>query len=157
MKACNFKDPELKKIVLAWWGSLQAVRQWRAELSRARSEEEVYMTAPYNVLRKKLKDYSVFDPALARTAAVLSRIRRDRDGESFGMLLGHVCHESRIKRLLKKKGDRLLREFQALLKLTKAEAPVGGMADLVYWWEVRHPNRDFLYDFYSKKEDPIHA
>lgn len=152
MKPCNFKDPDVKKKVISWWEHLQVDRGSRAELSRSTREEDIFQCAGYYLLRRALKDYQVFEPALARTAAVLSRIRRDRDGESFGMLLGYTVLESRIKRLLKKKGDRLTREFVTLVKLLKAEAPVVGVAELVYWWEVRHPNRDFLYDFYSKKE-----
>lgn len=151
-KPLNFKDPEVKKKVLSWWGRLQVDRGSRAELSRRVREEDIFQCAGYYLLRRALKDYQVFDPALARTASVLSRIRRDRDGESFGMLVGMHVHESRVKRMLKKSGDRLTREFVTLVKLLKGEAPVSGVAELVYWWEVRHPNRDFLYDFYSKKE-----
>ncbi len=158
MKSLNFRDQEVKKIVLSWWSKLQVMRGWRAELSRRSREDEIYQTPAYNVLRHALRDYQVFDPALARTAAVLSRIRRDRDGESFGILLGGCCHESRVKRLLKKRGDRLTRELSTLIKLLRGEAPVCSTADLVYWWEVRHPNRDFLYDFYSQSnKEIVHA
>lgn len=151
MKACNFKtDEDLRKKVRSWWSHLQVDRGSRAELSRATSEDDVFQCAGYYMLRRSMKDYNVFDPALARTVSVLSRIRRDRDGESFGMLVGQCTHESRVKRMLKKTGDRLTRELCTLIKLMKGEAPVVGTADLIYWWEVRHPNRDFLYDFYSK-------
>lgn len=152
MKPCNFKDEELRKKILAWWGRLQFDRGVRAELSRATKEEDLFQCEGFYALKYALRDYNVFDPALARVAGVLSRIRRDRDGESFGMILSQHTDEGRLKRLLKKKGDRLTREFCTLVKLMKAEAPVVLTAELVYWWEVRHPNRDFLYDFYSKKE-----
>jgi CRISPR system Cascade subunit CasB len=153
MKPCNFtKDEDLKKNVLHWWERLQEERGVRAELSRSTSEEDVFLSMGFYHLKYALRDYKIFDPALARVAAVLSRIRRDRDGESFGMLLSEHTDERRVKRLLRMKGDRLIREFCTLVKIMKAEAPVVGTADLVYWWELRHPNRDFLYDFYSKKE-----
>ena len=152
MKRCDFKDEELRKKIISWWEHLQINRGSRAELSRATCQDDIFQCAGFYILKHALKEYNVFDPALARVASVLSRIRRDRDGESFGMLLSCHTDESRLKRLLKKKGDRLTREFCALVKLMKAEAPVVATAELVYWWEIRHPNRDFLYDFYSKKE-----
>lgn len=152
MKQCDFKDEELRKKILSWWEHLQVDRGARAEISRATCEDDIFQCAAFYTLKHSLKDYNVYDPALARVASVLSRIRRDRDGESFGMILSQHTDESRVKRLLKKKGDRLMREFCTLVKLMKAEAPVAATAELVYWWEIRHPNRDFLYDFYSKKE-----
>lgn len=151
MKQMNFKDSDLRKKVLGWWAGLALDRGSRAELSRKTREDDIFQCAGYYMLRRALKDYNVYEPALARTACVLSRIRRDRDGESFGLMLSGHVNESRVKRLLKKKGDRLTREFNTLVKLLKCEAPVASTADLVYWWEVRHPNRDFLYDFYSKE------
>lgn len=158
MKPCNFmKDEDLKRKILSWWEHLEVNRGMRAELSRKSREEDIYQCRGFYALKIKLKDYNVFDPALARVASVLSRIRRDRDGESFGMLVGQYVHESRVKRLLKKTGDRLTQEFCTLIKLVKAEAPVLQTADVVYWWVTRHPNRDFLYDFYSKKEMTVEA
>lgn len=152
MKPFSFSAEEVRTKVLGWWGGLSHDRGMRAELSRATREEDIFQCAGYYTLRHSLREYQIFDPALARTAAVLSRIRRDRDGESFGALLSSVAHESRVKRLMKKKSDRLTRELSAMVKHLKGEAPVINTADLAYWWEVRHPNRDFLYDFYSKKE-----
>lgn len=156
MKPCSWKsDKDLQKKLFGWWNAIQVNRKFRAELSRAVREDDIFQCGGYYLLRRMLKDYAVFDPALARTASVLSRIRRDRDGESFGMLLGQATNESRIKRLSKKSGDRLTREFCGLVKLLRGEAPLVDTADVVYWWEVRHPNRDFLYDFYSK--ETVHA
>lgn len=153
MKPCNWKtDEELRKKTLLWWEHLQIDRGSRAKLSRATREEDIFQCSGFYRLKYSFRDYNIYDPALARVASVLSRIRRDRDGENFGILLSEYTDESRIKRLLKKSGDRLTREFCTLIKLMKAEAPVVATAELVYWWEVRHPNRDFLYDFYSKKE-----
>lgn len=158
MKPCNFmKDEDLKKKLLAWWEGLETDRGMRAELSRKVREEDIFQCRGFYALKIRLQGYNVYDPALARTAAVLSRIRRDRDGENFGMLVGQCTHESRVKRLLKKAGDRLTREFCVLIKMLKAEAPVVQTADVVYWWVTRHPNRDFLYDFYYKRELAVEA
>jgi CRISPR system Cascade subunit CasB len=157
MKPCDFRDEEVRGKVLSWWESLQEDRGSRAELSRVTRQDDIFGCAGFYTLRHSLKDRKVYDPALARVAAVLSRIRRDRDGESFGMLAGRCVHESRVKRMLRKSGDRLTADFCVLVKIMKSEAPVAQAAEIVYWWEVRHPNRDFLYDFYSKKEEIAHA
>jgi hypothetical protein len=150
MKPCNFlKDEDLRKKVLVWWEHLESDRGMRAELSRKVREDDIYQCSGFHALKRALMEYKTYDPALARAASVLSRIRRDRDGENLGMLVGRCTHENRVKRMLRKKGDRLTQDFCTLIKLLKAEAPVVVTADIAYWWEVRYPNRDFLYDFYA--------
>lgn len=150
MKPCNFlKDEDLRKKVISWWEHLETDRGVRAALSRKTLNEDIYQCSGFHALKRALKEYDTYDPALARIASVLSRIRRDRDGENLGMLVGRCTHEKRVTRMLRKKGDRLTREFCILVKLLKSEAPVVVTADIAYWWEVRYPNRDFLYDFYS--------
>lgn len=152
-KTMNFRgDQDLKDIFRRWWGSLQTNRGDRAELSHTVSEEKIFEAAAFYRLKRLLQDrgYNVYDRALARTAAVIARIRRDRDGESLGILLRRrgVSYEQ-IKPLLRiNHPDRLIRKLSALVDRVSAEAPVVGTADLVYWWEVRNPNREFLYDFF---------
>lgn len=152
-KSLNFnRDAILKDIIRRWWGSLQAHRGDRAELSRATSLEKVYECAAFYRLRKALEDvgYGVYPPALARTAAVLARIRRDRDGESFGVLLREkgVRYEDVKPAIRINDPDRLLRKLAGWVTRLKGEAPVTGTAELVYWWEVRRPNHEFLYEFF---------
>lgn len=155
MPSMNFrKDQDLKDRIRRWWSSLERSRGDRAELSRATTLEKVYECASFYRLKRLLEDggFTPYDPALARTAAVLARIRRDRDGESFGILLSKKVQYDQVKRLIKvHHPDRLLRDFAHLVEHLKGEAPVSGVADVVYWWEVRHPNREFFYDFFLKE------
>jgi len=146
-------DAELKDRVRRWWGSLERNRGDRAELAHATLVSKVYECPAFYRLKRMLDlDYKVFDPALARTAGVLSRIRRDRDGERFGILLSQKVDFDRVKLLERMSHpDRLYREFCHLTQMLKGEAPVMGVADTVYWWEVRKPNREFFYDFFLKE------
>jgi hypothetical protein len=154
-KTMNFRsDQDLKDLVRRWWGSLQTNRGDRAELSRATSEAKVYESAAFYRFRRLLEDaeYNVYGRALARTAAVLARIRRDRDGESFGILLSRKMRFEDVKPVLKiRHPDRLISRLAAWVGRLSGEAPVVGTADLAYWWEIRHPNREFLYDFFLKE------
>lgn len=154
MNRLDFRqDADLKEKMLRWWESLAARRGDRAELARATSIDDVFRTATFYRLKRMLSDYQVFDPALARTAGVLARIRRDRDGESLGILLYSAgCRFERLKRLEKVSSpDRLLQEWRHLVMYLKGEAPIVGTADIVYWWEIRKPNREFFYDFFLKE------
>lgn len=154
-KSMDFKtNQDLKDRIRRWHDSLQRQRGDRAELARATSVDKVYQCAAFYRLKRLLEDggFGVFDPALARTAAVLSRIRRDRDGESFGILLSGRIDFDRAKLVDRiHHPDRLLREFCHFITHLKGEAPVLGVADVVYWWEVRRPNREFFYDFFMKE------
>lgn len=154
-KSLDFKtDQDLKARIRRWHDSLQRQRGDRAELSRATSIDKVYQAAAFYRLKRLLEDggYKVFDPALARTSAVLARIRRDRDGESFGILLSGRIDFDRAKLVDRiHDPDRLLREFCRFIMHLKGEAPLIGVADVVYWWEVRRPNREFFYDFFMKE------
>lgn len=154
-KTMNFmSDQDLKALVRRWWGNLQTNRGDRAELSRATSEAKVYESAAFYRFRRLLEDaeYNPHNRSLARTAAVLSRIRSDRDGERFGILLSEKMRFENVKPVLKiRHPDRLIRTFATWVDRLSGEAPVVGTADLVYWWEVRHPNREFLYDFFLKE------
>lgn len=152
-KAMNFRtDQDLKALIRRWWGSLQTQRGDRAELSRAVDESKIYECAAFYRLRRSLEDYNVYARALARTAAVLARIRRDRDGESFGILLSAKMRYEQVKPVLKiHHPDRLIRKLASWVDRMGGEAPVVGTAELAYWWEVRHPNREFLYDFFLKE------
>lgn len=154
-KSLNFmKDAQLKDIVRRWWGSLQRNRGDRAELSRATTEAKVYECASFYRLRRALEDsgYNVYPKALARMVAVLARIRRDRDGESLGVLLSRKMDYEQVKPVLRiHHPDRLIRRLATWVDRLSGEAPVIGTADVAYWWEVRHPNREFLYDFFLKE------
>lgn len=154
-KSMDFRrDQELKDVVRRWWGSLQTQRGDRAELSRAVDEARVYECAAFYRLRRSLEDadYNVYARALARTAAVVARIRRDRDGESFGILLSGRMRYDQVKPVLKiHHPDRLIRKLASWVDRLGGEAPVVGTAELAYWWELGHPNREFLYDFFLKE------
>lgn len=151
----NFRqDENLKDIVRRWWGSLQRNRGDRVELARATSEAMILECPSYYRLRMRLDEngYNVFGRALARTAAVLARIRRDRDGESLGILLSQRMKFDEIKPVLRMNNpDRLIRKLSGWIDRVSGEAPVVGTADLVYWWELRRLNREFLYDFFLKE------
>jgi hypothetical protein len=117
--------------------------------------DKVYECAAFYRLKRLLEDggFTPYDPALARTAAVLSRIRLDRDGARFGILLFEkgIKYEQ-VKRLVKTHDlDRLLLEFAHLVDRLSGEAPVVGVADVTYWWEVGKSNREFFYDFFLKE------
>lgn len=154
-KSLNFRsDQDLKAIFRKWWESLQRNRGDRAELARATTEAKIYACAAFYRLRRALDDmgYAVHVPALARAAAMLGRIRRDRDGESFGILLERKMTYEQVKPVLKvHHPDRLIRKLSAWVDRLSGEAPVVGTAELAYWWEVRYPNREFLYDFFLKE------
>lgn len=154
MKALDFRqDQDVKERTLAWWESLSGRRGDRAELARATTIDDVFRTATFYRLKRSFADYKVFDPALARVAGVLARIRRDREGEKLGILLFSAgCRFERLKRLEKViSPDRLLQEWRHLVVFLKGEAPVLGAADTIYWWDVRKPNREFFYDFFLKE------
>jgi hypothetical protein len=147
-------DADLKELIERWWGNLQVNRGDRAELARATTEEKIFEVPAFYRLKSRLdsEDYSVYARALARTAAVLSNIRRDRDGESIGILLSKKIDYSEVKPVLRiTHPDRLIRRFTSWIHRLGGEAPVAGTADLVYWWEVRRPNREFLYDFFLQE------
>lgn len=154
-KSLNFMtDEDLKSRIHRWHGSLQNNRGDRAELAQARSIDEVYDCAAFYRLKKLLLDgdFKIYDQALARTAGVLAQIRRDRDGERFGILLSQKVDFDHVKMVEKiNNPDRLYREFRTFISYLKAEAPVVGVADTVYWWEVRKPNREFFFDFFMKE------
>lgn len=156
MSNLNWKaDTELKAIVRRWHAALQVHRGDRSELSHATQIPDVYRSVAFYRLKRMLEaeGYKIFDPALARTAAVLSRIRRDREGESFGILLSQKVDFDQVKRLERiQDGDRLLRAFAHLVTHLKGEAPLLDTADVVYWWEVRKPNREFFYQFFLKEQ-----
>jgi hypothetical protein len=155
-KSLDFRrDQDLQGLIRRWWGGLVHHRGDRSDLARATSIDKVYQCDAFYRLKRALEDlgYKVYDPALARTAAVLSLIRRDRDGERFGVLLSKEMRFEDVKRVLKiQQPDRLLNEFRHFVDRVSAECPVLGVADLVYWWEVRHPNREFLYDFFLTEQ-----
>jgi len=146
-------DQELKDRVRRWWGSLERNRGDRAALAHATKIDRVYECDAFYRLKRSLDgDYKLYDPALARTAGVLARIRRDRDGERFGILLSQKVDFDRVKLLERvNDSDRLYLDFCHLIGMLKGEAPVTGVADTVYWWEVRKPNREFFYDFFLKE------
>jgi CRISPR system Cascade subunit CasB len=148
------RNQDLKARIRRWHDSLERQRGDRAELSRATTIDRVYQCAAFYRLKRLLEDggFVVFDPALARMAGVLARIRRDRDGESFGILLSSKVDFERVKLVDRiHHPDRLFREFCQFITRLKGEAPVLGVADVVYWWEVRRPNREFFYDFFMKE------
>lgn len=155
MKSMDFRDQDLKDRIRRWWDSLQAARGDRAELERATRIDSVFECASFYRLKRLLEhgDFKLFDPALARMAGVLGRIRRDRDGERFGVLLSqHIKRFEEIKRILRiHHEDRLLHEFQIWIERLKGEAPLIHVAETVYWWEKRAPNQEFFYDFFLKE------
>lgn len=154
-KTMDFKrDQDLKVRIHRWHDSLQRQRGDRAELARATSIDKVFQCAAFYRLKRLLEEggFNAFDPALARTAGVLARIRRDRDGESFGILLSEKVDFERVKMVDRiQNPDRLFREFCHFIHHLKGEAPIQSAADVVYWWEVRRPNREFFYDFFLKE------
>lgn len=155
MRNLNFmRDSDLGERIHRWHASIQSNRGDRAELSQANSIDKVFECGAFYRLKKLLQDgdYKVFDPALARTAGVLAQIRRDRDGERFGILLSQKMDFEQVRMIEKiNNPDRLYREFRTLILRLKAEAPILGVADTTYWWEVRKPNREFFYDFFIKE------
>lgn len=154
-KSLNFMtDQDLKARVRRWHDSLQRNRGDRSDLAHASTIDRVYECDGFYRLKRLLEDgdFKVYDPALARTAGVLARIRRDRDGEKFGILLSQKVDFDRVKLVERiSNPDRLYREFCHFVMTLKGEAPVVGVADTVYWWEVRRPNREFFYDFFMKE------
>ena len=154
MKSLDFrKDQDLKKKTLAWWGSLESRRGDRSELSRCTSQDMVFRVAAFYRFKNLLQDYKVFDPALARTVAVLSMIRLDYENDNLAMMLQRSGLKfERLKGLEKNSSpDRVLQDWRHLVKFLKCRAPVLHTADVVYWWEVRKPNREFFSDFFQNE------
>lgn len=152
MKRMDFRhDQDLRKKTLAWWGSLESRRGDRSELSRCTSIDMVFRVAAFYRFKNLLQDYKIFDPALARTVAVLSMIRLDHENDNLAMMLQRAGLKfERLKGLEKNSmQDRVLQEFRRLVKFLKSKAPVLQTADVVYWWEVRKPNREFFSDFFQ--------
>lgn len=152
MKSLDFrKDQDLKLKVRNWWDTLQSRRGDRAELARCTTIEQVFQVAAFYRFKNLLKDYQVFDPALARTVAVLSVIRYDYESGNLAMMLQRAGVKFERLTLLEKyfHRDRILQDWRHLVDRLKSKAPVVQTADIIYWWEVRKPNREFFYDFFQ--------
>lgn len=156
----NFaRDPVVMDIIRRWWDGLKNDLGNRQRLWHAITIDKVFECRLFYELEKKLEEagYEIFDQSLARVAGVVSLIRKDRDGESLGILLRakRLNFEDALAADRINDPDRLFKKLRRWIKILKGEAPVARTAEVVYWWADRKPNREFFYDFFLDEKQEV--
>ena len=153
-------DSDLRSLFLGWWDSLEGRRGDRHELERARRLDDVFRSAGFYRLKAILEKggpWAVYDRPLAMVAGVASVIRADLDHGTFGALLSSLgVGFNEVRRLDRlQDDDRLYRTFRGLVVRAGRRAPITQVADTLYWWRPRSPNREFFYDFFRHEEAEV--
>ncbi|MGB1110827.1 MAG: type I-E CRISPR-associated protein Cse2/CasB [Gammaproteobacteria bacterium] len=145
--------------IMAWWHELQAMdnRGLRAELRKAKSLQEVALTAGFNRLRRRMghSDWRNYEP-LALVAVALAYVEVDtggRDIESFARQLAPkgkdkgVLSELRFRRLIQyQRPVELMEPMIRILRMLKKRASVLGLAETLYHWnEITRRRMTFAY------------
>ncbi len=140
------KEDGFRKIVQSWWQSLDSNRGQRAELRRARSRTEVYVSPAYrNGLAEKLASYQ-FDETdlerLALAAGVLANARTLRKGHFAAVFAREgkgtpVMRDVRFRKLLAigdNEYDELYRMLVRFVGMCGGAASLGGLIRHTMYW-----------------------
>ena len=130
-----------------WHRRLLEDRGQRAELKRVRNPLDAALVPAFHRLSARMPQTDT--RRLSYIAALASHVDRNTGGGSFGAACaGHVS-ESRMRRLLEStdRGD-LFAQISSALRLLKGAAPIGDLAEGIYYWgdSVR---RRWATDYYT--------
>lgn len=159
-KYLSFRDPVTTEVLLGWWRGLDDARGERAVLRRCSTHEEVAFSPEYHRLRRDLQKFSgrVDAEKLAIVAGVLSHVRENLKNTSFAELMATPklkgasprVSEIRFRRLLSVKDPASLYPTMIrLVRMTDGKAPIGDLANGLYWWNDR-TKKNWAFAYYEK-------
>ncbi|MBW2096612.1 MAG: type I-E CRISPR-associated protein Cse2/CasB [Deltaproteobacteria bacterium] len=168
-KNIDFREQTFREILMGWWQSLEMDTGGRAELRRAKSPDEVYVTRPFQAgLIRSLRDSgykingAIMD-RLATSAGLMAHLRSgdNESGQSIPEAMaaqgpGNRARVSGLRfRRLMSIGDRERNElFLALLRLIRLLKRVNvlELAEAAYWWNDRI-RKTWAVEYYSRARD----
>lgn len=147
-------DEKFWKIIAVWWHSLDDDRGQRAELRRAKTPAEVYISPAYrDGIVRNLTQFALTESELERLAlpiGVLARVRNLTSGSHFAALFGTrgkgspAMRDVRFRRLLAiandntdgmdENRDELFRMLVRMVRLTDDTATLNGLIKGGIWW-----------------------
>jgi CRISPR system Cascade subunit CasB len=168
-KKINFRDQGFREILMSWWQGLDADTGGRAELRRAKSPDEVYVSRSFQAgLIRSLRDsgFKVTGAVMDRLAAVAGLIAHLRTGDNDpgqsvpeAMAAPGPGGRARVSGLRFRRimsiGDSERNElFLELLRLVRILKRVNviDLAEAAYWWNDR-VRKAWAVEYYSRARD----
>jgi len=157
MKSLNFNDPQVARVLRAWWTEMAQERGDRAELRRVQSVHQTAFVPIFHRLWGRLQraECKVWPESLARVVCLLAHVREDSPKLSLGRQMatqngaGPTVSQDRVRRILDEEDpDSAAVMLRDALSQLRGRVNLCDLANTAYWWTER-TRKNLAYEYYA--------
>lgn len=160
-------DKPLGKLLNEWWENIKQNRGERAELSRAKSVDDIILLPVFQRSCLRFKPFfegeNNWESRLAEVLGLLAHVRKTSSQEIALQMAGGpkptdppVVSELRFRRLLQKDRRELFVAMIRILRLLDNQANLHDLANSVYYWGDR-TKRDWAFTYFPNTPGKVSA